>query len=135
MRVKNSSGWILMEGLVSFFVLILVTGILLLLLPSTRNGMNLSTHRLHAAFLAKTLLEEARSRSFSEVKPFSGAENMEFIHNGVKQNIRFSYRFEVETKDIDKKDLWGVVSWKETDKLKEIIVETVLVDPEAVQLP
>jgi len=116
----------LVEALVCLGLIALSATVLVRILPSARQGMALSEHHLDAAFLGRTLLEQARSQGFEGVAPGQGRLTQAETRDRVESVQEFLYSLEVASPASDRKHVWITMRWREPGGQKSLVMETLL---------
>jgi len=118
----------LVEALVCLGLIALSATVLVRILPSARQGMALSEHHLDAAFLGRSLLEQARSQGFGGVSPGQGSLVQREVRDRVESLQEFLYSLEVASPGANRKQVWVTVRWREPGGQKSLVMETILTD-------
>ncbi|GEM_PF-3092813 len=127
-RRRRPPGISLVEALVSLGLIALSATVLVRILPSARQGMTLSEHHLDAAFLGRSLLEQARSQGFDGVSPGQGRLTQAETRDQVESVQEFLYALEVAAPAPDRKYVWVTVNWREPGGPKSLVMETILTE-------
>jgi len=122
----RSRGVSLVEALVCLGLIALAATVLVRILPTARQGMTLSEHHLDAAFLGRTLLEQARSQGFEGVAPGQGRLTQAETRDRVESVQEFLYSLEVASPASDRKHVWITMRWREPGGQKSLVMETLL---------
>ena len=121
-------GFSLVEALVAIFIIVILLAFVVNLFPFVYKGLQLSEDHLNAAYLGRSLLEQARRTYFEEIVPYSGSRTYETIKNGRKIDLKMDYKFEVSTFDEDEKQVWITLTWGDSSNKKKVILETIIVN-------
>ena len=127
-RPGRPRGVSLVEALVCLGLIALSATVLVRILPSARQGMALSEHHLDAAFLGRSLLEQARSQGFGGVSPGQGSLVQREVRDRVESLQEFLYSLEVASPGANRKQVWVTVRWREPGGQKSLVMETILTD-------
>ncbi|MCL5037090.1 MAG: prepilin-type N-terminal cleavage/methylation domain-containing protein [Chloroflexi bacterium] len=125
----KKKGFTLVESLVAIALLLLTLTIIFSLFTTTKKGLQLSESHVDAAFLGKTLLDDARKAGFGSVLPSTGSMTFSGTNNGAPFTRIINYGVTVQTLDTDKKLVTATMTWKESNAGKKVVLETIMVDP------
>ena len=126
--LRRLLGISLIEALVCLGLIALAATVLVRILPSARQGTISYEHHLDAAFLGRTLLEQARSQGFEEVSPREGKLVQTEVRDQVESLQEFLYSLEVTSPAPSQKNVWVTVSWREPNGQKSLVIETILTE-------
>lgn len=129
--MKRKKGFSILESVISFGLIIITAIVLLNVFSTSRVGSQLSENHFQAAALGKSLLNDCCSVGFNKVTPSSGTYRYRGMYNGAPISQDFTYTVEIESIDTDKKAIWATIKWTESTGNKKLVVETLLVNPEA----
>lgn len=127
--MRKHRGFSMIESLIAI-ALVLITGFALIsLIPTARKGLQLSENRVNAAYLGRSMLDKTQSPGFANIVPLSGIFEYKGVNNGAPFSQVFNYMTQVQSVDTDKKQIWATVTWKEATGDKQMVIETIVVDP------
>lgn len=126
MHRRTVRGMSLVEVLVAFGVLTLAATVSLQVLSSTRRGHSRSEARNSAAFVARSLLDQARSAPFDTLAGSSGVVTVPGIRDGQAFQRTYNQTTSVVDQGNDLKRVWVSVSWSETGGPSTVVLETLV---------
>ena len=126
MNSRCATGFTILESLLATFIIILLWLSLFSVFSTLKKGMNHSENYYMAAFLGKTLMENARTAGFDNVSSYSGSQSVNGISNGAHFVLNISYIVNVELLSPTKKRVWTVMNWREENGNKQVVLETLL---------
>ena len=121
-------GFSLVEALVAIFIIVILMVFVVNLFPFIYKGLALSENHVNAAYLGRSLLEEARRTYFDDIVSYSGTEATEIIKNGRKTRLNMDYKLDVSLIDEDKKQVWVTITWGDSSNQKKVVLETIIVN-------
>lgn len=124
---NNKYGFTIIETMLSMSIIFVLWFTIFSLFSFVRQGLHLSETHYNAAFLGKSLLNDANSLPFNEVIPLSGSQTLTGTYNGASFNQIISYNIFVEVIASNKKRVWAVMNWREPSGNKQVVLETIIV--------
>ena len=124
--LRRRRGMTLVEVLVAFGILALAATVSLQVLSTTRRGHAHSEARNSAAFVARSLLDQARAAPFDTLAGASGAVTLPGVAEGETIQRDFSYSTTVVSQSSDLKRVWVSVTWQGSRDTPPVVVETLV---------
>lgn len=124
---SRDAGFTIVESLLAAFIIILLWFTVFSVFSTVKKGMNHSESYYMAAFLGKTLMENARGAGFDNVSSYSGSQAINGVSNGAQFVLNISYVVNVTLLSPTKKRVWTVMSWQDGSSNKQVVLETLLV--------
>ncbi|MCD6310608.1 MAG: hypothetical protein J7M18_07815 [Candidatus Eremiobacteraeota bacterium] len=121
-------GFALAETLVVMVLIILLLLFIIILYSTTHRGLRLYENHVNAAFLGKSLLDDARKSGFDNILPAVGNYTFNTVKDGKEASQTINYNLDVQDIDTDKKLVWATMTWHEASGDKEVVLETIIVD-------
>lgn len=126
---KKKSGFTLVEALVAIFLTVLLVIFVSSVFPQLQKGFQLSENHTNAAILCRSLIRGTLSQVFSTMAPSSGSATISGTKDGHPFARTFNYSVSLSSLDTDKKAVWATVTWTEGKAHKQVILETIAVNP------
>jgi Tfp pilus assembly protein PilV len=126
---KNKAGFTLVEALISIFLTVLLIIFVSSVFPQLQRGIQLSENHFNAAILARSLIRSTVGRGFSAMSPSSGTTSISGTRDGRPFVHAFKYSVSISSLDTDKKSVWATVTWSEGKAAKQVVLETIVVNP------
>lgn len=127
--MKKQRGFSMVEALISIALILIAGFALIKLIPAAKMGLKLSENHVYAAYLGRSLINEAQMAGFNNIAPVTGTVEYKGVNDGAPFSQVFSYKTELQTTDTDKKYLWATITWHETTGDKKVVLETIVVNP------
>ncbi len=126
MHRRTVRGMSLVEVLVAFGVLTLAATVSLQVLSTTRRGHGHSEARNSAAFVARSLLDQARAAPFDTLAGSSGAVTVPGVRDGQTLQRTYNQTTSVVDQGQDLKRVWVSVTWSEPGGPSTVVLETLV---------
>ena len=129
LAVRRERGMTLVEVLVAFTLLVLTCGVSFQVLATARASQARSEARASAAFVARSVLDQARAGTFDQLVPRTGTITLPVVRNGVALTQAWSYSLDVLTEAPNLKRVWVTVTWPGGPDAEPLVVETLVFRP------
>jgi prepilin-type N-terminal cleavage/methylation domain-containing protein len=125
MKIRRS-GFSLLEVMISMFLLTILGLFVFNLFPVIRRGMQFTENQIYAAYLGKSLLEQARASGFDALAPSSGSQTLSGTDNGVLFTQTINYTVSINSVTTGEKRIFATMTWHEATGNRRMVIETLL---------
>lgn len=124
--MRRRRGASLVELLVALGLLALTVGIAFEVLGGARRAHGVAEGRTAAAYLARSVLDQARATNFSSLAGSTGSASVAGVRNGQPFTWQFQHALNVEVASENTRRVWVTVTWREGRNPATFTLETVL---------
>lgn len=123
---RRRRGTSLVELLVALGLLALTVTIAFEVLGTSHRAHGVAEGRTAAAFLARSVLDQARATDFAALAGSTGTTTVAGVRNGQPVSWQFQHALNVETASLNTRRVWVTVTWREGRTPASVTLETVL---------
>jgi len=123
----NKNGLTLIEVMITMFLVIILFGAVFSVFTSVHKALALSENYLNASRVGRNILNEAYVAGFDNVMPLTGTYSYTGQNEGRNLIRSFNYNLNISSIDPDRKLLWVTVNWNDSGKIRQVVLETMLV--------